>query len=287
MLPHKPFLCLQFANALHDFVADALVEVFAFFGVVAGDVVPGLADGDGDSAWLREVFISWHGFVGSHDADGDDGYGGFGDEHADAGFAGQEAAVIGACALGEDDDFFAFFEPAEDALHAAGIGAILVHGDGLPAGEYPVGDGKAEEGLREGKERENLAEMISRAAEQLRQVPTKVRYQELASSLQLFERAAESLRSIEEEVRNVGSLNYEQLELRLCTIEEKILAALVTASSEEALLTLRSEVNQELSRHRRGLKAEQLAMLEKKMINKKILEKFGVPRLSLFYMPLN
>ena len=126
---------------------------------------------------------------------------------------------------------------------------ILTEFQRLQESSVGKNDGKAEEGLREGKERENLAEMISRAAEQLRQVPTKVRYQELASSLQLFERAAESLRSIEEEVRNVGSLNYEQLELRLSTIEERILAALVTASSEEALLTLRTEVNHELPTH--------------------------------------
>jgi hypothetical protein len=59
------------------------------------------------------------------------------------------------------------------------------------------------------------------------------------------------------------------------------------ALSEEKLLTLRTEVNQELNRHRRGLKAEQLALLEKKMMNRKLLERFGVPRLSLFYMPLN
>ena len=52
-------------------------------------------------------------------------------------------------------------------------------------------------------------------------------------------------------------------------------------------MTLRDQTNQEIGRHRRGLKAEQIAMLERKMINKKIFEQFGVPRLSLFYLPLN
>ena len=92
---------------------------------------------------------------------------------------------------------------------------------------------------------------------------------------------------MKQEVLGSDSVDYEQLELRLCLLEEKILGALVAALSEEKLLALRTQVNQELNRHRRGLKAEQLAMLEKKMINRKLLERFGVPRLSLFYMPLN
>ena len=70
-------------------------------------------------------------------------------------------------------------------------------------------------------------------------------------------------------------------------MEDKILATLFAALGDDVLLGLRTEVNQELNRHRRGLKAEHLAMLEKKMMSKKLLERFGVPRLSLFYMPLN
>ena len=67
------------------------------------------------------------------------------------------------------------------------------------------------------------------------------------------------------------------------------LATLAGASDaeKEELLAFRQEVNSELNRHRRGLKAEQLAMLEKKLVNRKILEKFKVPRLSLFYLTLN
>ena len=36
-----------------------------------------------------------------------------------------------------------------------------------------------------------------------------------------------------------------------------------------------------------GLKAEHIAMLERKMLVRKIFDQFGVPRLSLFYLPLN
>ncbi|HEU0007137.1 MAG TPA: hypothetical protein VFS12_14225, partial [Terriglobia bacterium] len=92
---------------------------------------------------------------------------------------------------------------------------------------------------------------------------------------------------LKQEVIAAAHLDFEQLEMRLSLLEEKILATLFAALNDEVLLGLRTEVNQELNRHRRGLKVEHLAMLEKKMMSKKLLERFGVPRLSLFYMPLN
>ncbi|MGH9429587.1 MAG: hypothetical protein ACRD2L_25155, partial [Terriglobia bacterium] len=97
----------------------------------------------------------------------------------------------------------------------------------------------------------------------------------------------DTLQSLKQEVIAATHLDFEQLEMRLSMLEEKILATLVSALNDEMLLGLRTEVNQELNRHRRGLKAEHLAMLEKKMMSKKLLERFAVPRLSLFYMPLN
>jgi hypothetical protein len=136
-------------------------------------------------------------------------------------------------------------------------------------------------------EREHLIKMITRTADQLQQVPAKIQYEGLSVPEHVFEQVAGSLQAIEQEVREATILDYEQLELRLCTLEEKILAVLVAVLSEDDLLALRTEIGQELNRHRRGLKAEHLAMLEKRMMKKKLLEKFDVPRLSLFYLPLN
>jgi len=96
-----------------------------------------------------------------------------------------------------------------------------------------------------------------------------------------------SLQDIKTEVATQERVDYENLELRLSTLEERMLASLVSSLSDETLMSLRTQTNQEIGRHRRGLKAEQIAMLEKKMVNKKIFEQFGVPRLSLFYLPLN
>ncbi|HEX2521655.1 MAG TPA: hypothetical protein VHP35_05965 [Terriglobia bacterium] len=155
--------------------------------------------------------------------------------------------------------------------------------------ENSVGKGRRAEveTKREQNDRESLAEMIDRSAGQLNHAHDRVRSDGLSLPPDLFEHIASSLALMKQEVLGSDSVDYEQLELRLCLLEEKILGALVAALSEEKLLALRTQVNQELNRHRRGLKAEQLAMLEKKMINRKLLERFGVPRLSLFYMPLN
>ena len=136
-------------------------------------------------------------------------------------------------------------------------------------------------------ERENLVQMMERTAGQLVQVSERIGREGLSLADGFFESIAETLQSLKEEVIASTHLDFEQLELRLSMLEDKILATLFAALSNEVLLGLRTEVNQELNRHRRGLKAEHLAMLEKKMMSKKLLERFGVPRLSLFYMPLN
>ena len=136
-------------------------------------------------------------------------------------------------------------------------------------------------------ERENLIQMMERTTGELVQVSERIGREGLSLADGFFESIAETLQSLKEEVIASTHLDFEQLELRLSMLEDKILATLFAALSNEVLLRLRTEVNQELNRHRRGLKAEHLAMLEKKMMSKKLLERFGVPRLSLFYMPLN
>jgi hypothetical protein len=151
-------------------------------------------------------------------------------------------------------------------------------------GKHPSGESIS---TRDQNERENLVQMMERTAAQLRRVPERIRHEGFSLAEGFFEAVAETLQSLKQEVIATAHLDFEQLEMRLSLLEEKILATLFAALNDEVLLGLRTEVNQELNRHRRGLKAEHLAMLEKKMMSKKLLERFGVPRLSLFYMPLN
>lgn len=136
-------------------------------------------------------------------------------------------------------------------------------------------------------DRENLIQLIETACEGLKLAIGQLQDRTASSPIEVLEEVAKSLENIKTEVATLARVDYENLELRLSTLEDKILASLISSLSDETLMSLRTQTNQEISRHKRGLKAEQIAMLEKKMINKKIFEQFGVPRLSLFYLPLN
>jgi hypothetical protein len=136
-------------------------------------------------------------------------------------------------------------------------------------------------------DRANLVRLLEKACERLKEALVQLQKQNVLPPNGVLENAGQSLQMIIIEVTTLERVDYESLEQRLSVLEEKILASLVSSISEERLLSLRTAVGQEINRHRRGLKAEQIAMLEKKMMTKKLLDQFGMPRLSLFYLPLN
>jgi hypothetical protein len=76
----------------------------------------------------------------------------------------------------------------------------------------------------------------------------------------------------------------EALEQRLTVLEEKMVAAARTRQSEEEMLQSRQELDRQLRAYRGKMTADQLSMLEKQYLERHLLEKAGLPRLSLFYM---
>jgi hypothetical protein len=76
----------------------------------------------------------------------------------------------------------------------------------------------------------------------------------------------------------------EDLERRLTVLEDKVMAQARARQSEEELLEARRELDRQLRPYRAKMSAEQLAMLEKQYLDRNLLEKAGLPRLSLFYM---
>jgi hypothetical protein len=80
-----------------------------------------------------------------------------------------------------------------------------------------------------------------------------------------------------------GTLDLEDIERRLTVLDEKLQAALTGAASEDLMLRLRREVDGQLTTYRRKMKAEQLALVERQYLQKRLLDEFGLPRLSLFY----
>jgi hypothetical protein len=80
-----------------------------------------------------------------------------------------------------------------------------------------------------------------------------------------------------------GALDLEDLERRLTIVDEKIHAALLTHTGEGLMLKIHREVDSQLSSYRRKMKAGQLALVERQYLQKRLLDEFQLPRLSLFY----
>ncbi len=99
----------------------------------------------------------------------------------------------------------------------------------------------------------------------------------------LAREAAKTLRDLAAGILTVQT-PLEDLERRLTVIEEKLFAALLAATPDEDLVTVRADAARELAPYRRNMPAAQIEQLQKQYVHKRLLEKYGVPRLSLFYM---
>ena len=76
----------------------------------------------------------------------------------------------------------------------------------------------------------------------------------------------------------------EDLERRLTVLEEKLFAALLAGTPDDEIVDVRAQADRDLAPYRRKMPAAQIDQLQKQYIHKKLLEKYGLPRLSLFYM---
>jgi len=98
-----------------------------------------------------------------------------------------------------------------------------------------------------------------------------------------YEEIAASLGRLAGEVEQHFA-DLEALEQRLTVLEEKMVAAARTRQTEEGMLQSRQELDRQLRPYRGKMTADQLWMLEKQYLERHLLEKAGLPRLSLFYM---
>jgi hypothetical protein len=81
-----------------------------------------------------------------------------------------------------------------------------------------------------------------------------------------------------------GALDLEDLERRLTVVEEKLAAALTASAPEEFMLEVRREMDHQLAPYRRKMTAAQLSQLERQYVQKRLWERYNLPRLSLFYL---
>ncbi|HEX8924180.1 MAG TPA: hypothetical protein VF786_00230 [Terriglobales bacterium] len=154
---------------------------------------------------------------------------------------------------------------------------------------------------------EEIAEAAVGSAREPRD--SSVEHQRIAEFLtrnaEMFERAAEKVPEavkslVEEDARNLRELaksyaaatadnattapSMEELEMRMTVVEEKLFAALHTATGDDRLLAIRAQAERELAPYRGKMSGPQIDQLLKQYQNKKLMELYGLPRLSLYYM---
>ncbi len=102
----------------------------------------------------------------------------------------------------------------------------------------------------------------------------------LAPAAQVIVRqTAESLQKL------AGNLpELEALERHLTVLEEKLFAVLLTSTPESDLLEVRTEADRDIAPYRRKMIAAQIEQLHRQYVNKRLLERAKLPRLSLFYL---
>lgn len=105
-----------------------------------------------------------------------------------------------------------------------------------------------------------------------------------ASPASLAREAAATLRELADDVIVRKAMRIEDLERHLTVLEEKLLASLLAATSDAELVTVRAHADRELAPYRSKMPAPHIDQLLKQYIHKRLLEKYGLPRLSLFYM---
>lgn len=95
--------------------------------------------------------------------------------------------------------------------------------------------------------------------------------------------AARTLRELAEKIATARP-PLEDLERRLTVMEEKLFAVLLAATPDDELVAVRAQADRELAPYRRKMPAAQIEQLHKQFVHKRLMEEYGVPRLSLFYM---
>jgi hypothetical protein len=93
-----------------------------------------------------------------------------------------------------------------------------------------------------------------------------------------------SLKELADEIGHKTSPRLEDLERRLTVMEEKLFAVLLAALPDDEVVEVRAQADRELIPYRSKMPAAQVEQLRKQFVHKRLLEKYGVPRLSLFYM---
>jgi hypothetical protein len=141
--------------------------------------------------------------------------------------------------------------------------------------------------------RDNLADSAFRVTEIagfLRRNATALEIARLPEAKDLSPRplareTAEMLRAIAGQLDQAETLpSLEDLERRLTVAEEKLFAVLLAVIPDDEIVAERAAADHALAPYCRKMPAAQIEQLQKQYVRKRFLDKFGLPRLSLFYL---
>jgi hypothetical protein len=147
--------------------------------------------------------------------------------------------------------------------------------------EAAVGTAKPEAGAAKGFEAAEIAAYLRGNAAQLE--GAKLPERSGISARPLAMETACTLRELAADLEGKQP-RLEDLERRLTVLEEKLFAVLLAATPDEDIVTVRTEADRDLAPYRRKMPAAQIEQLHKQYVHKRLLEKYNLPRLSLFYM---
>ncbi len=135
---------------------------------------------------------------------------------------------------------------------------------------------------RQGFDPDAVSDFMTRNAAQME----AARFPEgIGAALKTFAlETAKTLRQLAEDTKTKKSTRLEDLERRLTVLEEKLFAVLLTSTPDEEIVAVRADADRDLAPYRRKMSGMQIEQLQKQYINKRLLEKYHLPRLSLFYM---
>ena len=149
--------------------------------------------------------------------------------------------------------------------------------------EAAVGSERPERPRDAGFQKSEIIAFLQRASQQIE--TAKLPSRPGVSITVIAEETGRTLRVIADEIQAENQLpRLEDLERRLTVVEEKLFAALLAVSSDDDLVTMRAEADRELAAYRSKMPAAQIEQLQKQYLRKRLFEKYGLPRLSLFYM---
>jgi hypothetical protein len=81
-----------------------------------------------------------------------------------------------------------------------------------------------------------------------------------------------------------ANADLEGLERRMTIMEEKLFAALWSSAGDDELMETRAQAERELAPYRGKMSGAQIDQLLRQYGNKQLMERHGLPRLSLFYL---